>query len=58
MAKKLPDFKSQEEEDAFWKTHDATEYINWNNAKSFVERVFKNKKYEDEILKDLKKKTK
>ncbi|MBT4263838.1 MAG: hypothetical protein HN580_19985 [Deltaproteobacteria bacterium] len=55
MAKKMPDFKSEEEEKEFWKTHDVRDYIKWENADSFVERVFKNKKTEAEILKDLKK---
>ena len=57
MAKKMPDFDNEEEEKAFWKTHDVREYINWNNADSFVKRVFKNKKTEAEILQELKKKT-
>jgi len=51
----MPDFKSEEEEKEFWKTHDVRDYIKWENADSFVERVFKNKKTEAEILKDLKK---
>ena len=55
MAKKMPDFKSEEEEKEFWKTHDVRDYLKWENADSFVERVFKNKKTEAEILKDLKK---
>lgn len=55
MNKKLPDFDSEEEEKEFWKSHDIKEYINWNNAKSFVERVFKNSENSEEILKDLKK---
>jgi hypothetical protein len=55
MAKKMPDFESEEEEKAFWKIHDVRDYINWDNADSFVKRVFKNKKTEAEILKELKK---
>lgn len=51
--KKMPDFESEEEEREFWKTHDVREYINWGNAKSFVDRVFKDKKKSDEMLKDL-----
>ncbi len=55
MAKKLPDFKSEEEEREFWKTHDVKEYINWKNADSFVNRVFRDKKAKSEILNELKK---
>ncbi|MBU2510677.1 BrnA antitoxin family protein [bacterium] len=56
MTKKIPDFKSEKEEKEFWKTHDVREYINWNNAEPFVKRVFKNKKTETELLKELKQK--
>lgn len=52
--KKLPDFKSEEEEREFWKTHDVRDYINWDNAVSFVNRVFQDKKKSQEILKELK----
>ncbi len=31
--KKLPQFKSEEEERDFWLTHDSTEYIDWSKAK-------------------------
>ncbi len=58
MAKKLPDFKSEEEEKEFWKTHDTREYINWGNAKSFVDRVFKNKKNRESFISDFNKKMK
>ena len=30
--KDIPNFKSEDEERAFWATHDSTEYINWDNA--------------------------
>jgi len=53
----MPDFESEKEEKEFWKTHDVRDYINWDNADSFVKRVFKNKKTETEILKELKKTT-
>jgi hypothetical protein len=56
MPKKIPDFKNQKEEDEFWKTHDVRDYINWDNAPSFIDRVFKDKKVEDAIIKDLEKK--
>mgnify|MGYP005858163891 CR=1 FL=1 len=32
MSKRIPKFKSEEEEREFWETHDSTEYINWNKA--------------------------
>ncbi len=57
MPKKIPDFQNQKEEDEFWKTHDVRDYINWDNADSFVNRVFKNKKIKDAIIKDMEKKT-
>ncbi|MCP4749773.1 MAG: hypothetical protein GY866_02680 [Proteobacteria bacterium] len=53
MAKKMPDFESEKEEKEFWKTHDVREYINWDNAPSFVDRVFRNKKNKEEFFKDL-----
>ena len=31
--KELPDFKDEDEERAFWDTHDSTEYVDWNKAK-------------------------
>jgi predicted DNA binding CopG/RHH family protein len=30
--KKIPKFKSEKEEAAFWSKSDSTEYINWKNA--------------------------
>jgi len=30
--KDIPNFKSEDEERAFWATHDSTEYINWDKA--------------------------
>jgi hypothetical protein len=52
--KKLPDFRNEEEEKEFWKTHDVRDYINWDNADSFVNRIFRDKKKSREILKELK----
>ncbi len=31
--KKIPEFKSEAEERAFWETHDSTEYLDWSKAK-------------------------
>ena len=40
--KPIPDFKSEDEEDKFWSTHDSTEYIDW--TKAVVNPVFPNLK--------------
>lgn len=34
--KKIPTFKSDEEEADFWDTHDTTDYIDWSKAKQVV----------------------
>lgn len=34
--KKIPKFKSEDEEREFWATHDSTEYIDWSKAKKAV----------------------
>jgi predicted DNA binding CopG/RHH family protein len=34
--KKLPKFKSEEEEREFWASHDSTEYIDWEQASTVV----------------------
>ncbi|MEX2489199.1 MAG: BrnA antitoxin family protein [Pseudomonadales bacterium] len=31
--KKIPEFKNEAEERAFWQTHDSTEYVDWRKAK-------------------------
>jgi len=56
MPKKMPEFESEREEKEFWKTHDVREYINWNNAKPFVDNLFKDKKRRDEFFTDFEKK--
>lgn len=33
MKKRLPKFKTEEEEREFWTTHDSTEYVDWVKAK-------------------------
>lgn len=30
--KKIPRFKSEDEERKFWSTHDSTEYVDWSKA--------------------------
>jgi len=32
-AKKMPEFKSEAEERAFWESHDSSEYVDWKQAK-------------------------
>ncbi len=34
--KKIPKFKNEDEERAFWAAHDSTEYINWKKAKKVM----------------------
>jgi predicted DNA binding CopG/RHH family protein len=34
--KKIPKFKNEDEERAFWATHDSTEYINWKKANKVI----------------------
>ena len=36
MPKKLPKFHSEEEERAFWASHDSTEYIDWSKAERAI----------------------
>lgn len=36
MNKKIPKFKSEDEEREFWATHDSSEYIDWKKAKRIV----------------------
>ncbi len=33
MKKKIPEFRSKEEEFAFWSDADSTEYVDWSEAK-------------------------
>jgi len=34
--KKLPKFKNEDEERAFWAEHDSTEYVDWSKAQRVV----------------------
>jgi predicted DNA binding CopG/RHH family protein len=36
MLKPLPEFKDEDEERAFWATHDSTEYIDWSRAERVI----------------------
>ena len=32
--KRIPEFKTEHEEQSFWEEHDSTEYIDWGKAKN------------------------
>ena len=34
--KKIPSFKSEEEERAFWETHDSTDYLDWTQGQQVI----------------------
>jgi len=34
--KKIPDFKTEQEEREFWETHDSSEYLDWSKARLAV----------------------
>ena len=34
--KSIPKFKSEEEERAFWETHDSTDYLDWTKAQQVI----------------------
>ena len=36
MNKKIPKFKNEDEERAFWATHDSSGYVDWKKAKRVV----------------------
>lgn len=36
MAKRIPEFKNEDEEREFWKAHDSTEYMDWHKAERAV----------------------
>lgn len=36
MPKKIPEFKSEDEERAFWASHDSSEYMDWRTAERTV----------------------
>ena len=36
MSKQIPKFINEDEERAFWETHDSTDYINWNKAEKIT----------------------
>ncbi len=39
--KKIPKFKSEKEERAFWSKHDSVDYIDWSKAEQIVFRDLK-----------------
>lgn len=34
--KKIPDFKTEDDEREFWATHDSTEYVDWSKARNVI----------------------
>lgn len=36
MSKDIPNFTTEEEERAFWATHDSTEFMDWDDAEAIV----------------------
>lgn len=36
LLKTIPHFANEIEEQAFWESHDSTEYLDWSNAQSVV----------------------
>jgi len=36
MKKKIPTFKTEDEERAFWAEHDSAEYVDWSKAKRAI----------------------
>ena len=36
MKNKIPKFKSEEEEKAFWSSHDSTDYVDWKTGKKML----------------------
>ena len=36
MLKRIPRFQNEDEERAFWATHDSTEYLDWDTGKRAV----------------------
>ncbi|MBI3252350.1 MAG: hypothetical protein HYZ52_03395 [Candidatus Omnitrophica bacterium] len=33
MRKRIPKFKNEDQERAFWSSHDSTDYVDWSKAK-------------------------
>jgi hypothetical protein len=43
MKKKVPKFKNEDEERAFWATHDSAEYVDWKKGEKVVFRLAKSR---------------
>ncbi|MFN3714168.1 MAG: CopG family antitoxin [Alcanivoracaceae bacterium] len=39
---KIPEFKTEAEERAFWESHDSADYLDWQQAKPVSGPTFKN----------------
>ncbi len=44
MTQPIPNFANEEEEQAFWDTHDSTEYLDWGTAERVIFKLAQNKK--------------
>ena len=58
MAKKMPDFESEAEEEKFWETHNPMDYVDWSKADSVVDKYFGDKKVRSDIFSGLSRKPK
>ena len=36
MPKKIPEFRNEDEERAFWDSHDSTDFVDWGKAQRFT----------------------
>jgi predicted DNA binding CopG/RHH family protein len=36
MSKQIPEFKNEDEERAFWATHDSSEYVDWSKSQEVL----------------------
>ena len=49
--KTLPRFESEDEERAFWGTHDSTDYVDWSKAEVITEpNAFPNLKLSEDLI--------
>jgi predicted nuclease of restriction endonuclease-like (RecB) superfamily len=49
--KKLPKFKSEDQEREFWKTHETSDYVDWSKAQVIREpNAFPNLKLSDDLM--------
>jgi len=51
----MPEFRNDEEEREFWKTHDIREYINWKRTDKAIDRFFEKSENAEGFIKELEK---